>query len=1257
MAAAVQNCARWLAAVMLLGVALCCAQTQIYDGTVSGAVAGRLTDVHSRPLGGIALVLRNTLTGAESRTTTQKNGAYRFAGLAAGEYTLEAESPELGWGRVEGIEIASGHEARVQAAVEFAPLPVDRPRAVVAETVRTQMSVPVVTREMPAMSAAPVGAEIAGASAQSLPAAVHSMAAVQPEVMTAKAEEPVVLHALPDVSEIGELDLLAFPALEPADAAVGPEMDAAVAGSRAAIAALVAKLAVLRAALTAAPPVLDATPVSTATTTLSGDAVRVLPVAGRNWQEFTLSAPPADAQTAGAEGSAFGEDARPAGGTTVDGAHLRLAFGAPGAGRAESLMSPAANDATVREVQVANGGTAAGAMDDRTRVQTRGGGTELHAEAHVYELQNLWGARDPYSQWVKETAPATEISVPVFTAFPYTPSSHDTTWGTSLGGPLRRYRMNWFGAVSGNVRSDPAVSTVKHPDDFFAQPTNDEMQVLAARLGLASANPVAEGLAAYVPMLESLAGLLGPAPRAATQLTGFGRIDWNVAERHRITIEGSGARLNAPGGGLTSTSEMYGSHSFGGLHTSDEWLLARWEAYLTPNLLAVTQGSAGRQILARPADVPSAFEQAFNINVWGQLPEMVVDSRYGFTIGNPARFGAGSYPDEHLYEAQEGLDWVHGKLMVKAGGDLRHNADAISLLRNHTGTYHYTYLTNFISDALVFEKYGMGDVLDPMNQHNCDQRGKAWRDSSGQLHGLGYLPCYSWYSQMLGPTDWQLSTNDFAGFATAQWQPVKTLVLSAAMRWERQQLPQPIALVNNPDLLLTQRMASPGNEWGPRVGLAWGVHEGRWPVLQVGYGMYFGRVGNNVIQQALAQTGSLNGDLNFMMKPTDNLNNGGAPPFPYVLAGEPGTVIKPGAVEFAPRFMNPEIHQAEAGIEERLPGRVELRVSGLMSLARRLPVTMDTNIDPAMNPQTVTYAVVDPIGAGPIKTPTITVPFYAAWPSATGANGRLNPSYQQITQIMSRANSTYEAGTVRLMRTARRGMTFQLRYTYAHAMDWNPDEGSNVTGPSVMDPNDFALEYGTSNLDQRHTVAGMVILDAPWKLRGTAGQIANGWSLATIGHYASGLPFTMRTAGSIPMIYPLDGSVIAGLAPGMNGYGGDNRVYGVGRNTYRYPDTWKADVRLGRRIALPHARELELMAESFNLFNHQNVTEVETVGYTIEPGSTSGSPPTLNFMTGLKVNTTEFGMPLNVNATDFYRPREIDFGLRLRFKYDPSLMY
>ena len=777
------------------------------------------------------------------------------------------------------------------------------------------------------------------------------------------------------------------------------------------------------------------------------------------------------------------------------------------------------------------------------------------------------------------------------------------------------------------------------------------MQVLSARLGLSSANPVAEGVQAYSKMLESLAGLLGPAPRTSQHWSGFGRLDWRAGEQHRFTLEGSGAAWDSPGGGLSRAAETYGNHSFGGLHGDTTSALVRWEAFLTPNLFAVTQGSMQRAVVTMPAETPSPFEETFRSSFWGQLPQITVDSRYGFTIGNPSRFGPGKSPDEHVYQAQETLAWAHGPLLMKAGFDLRHSADSTSLLNNHTGTYSYASVENFISDALVFAKFGLTDALDPTQQHNCDQRGKAWRDTTGQLHGLGYLPCYSYYKQTLGPTQWFLRTNDWAAFATAQWQPTKQLVISGSMRWDREELPPPIALVNNPDLPQTQHLPKLGSAFNPRLGLAWGKSESRWPMLRAGYGMYAGRTNNRVLETALTQTGSLKGDLSFFMRPTDNLQSksGGAPPFPYVLVGDPASALKPGAVEFAPGFHNAQIHQGVAEIEARLPGRILVSVSAMVSLARRLPVTIDTNYDPAENPKTITYAVVDATGIGPIKKPQITVPFFATWAGGGASTGRLNQNYQQITAMVSKANSTYEAATVRASRNARRGLSFHTRYTYGHAMDWNPNESSQVTGSSVFDPTNFALEYGTSNLDVRHSAAAMAIWQAPWNRKGAQGWLTNGWMLSGTAQFRSGLPYSMRTAGSITRTFDNNGAMSVGLGPGMNGFGGDDLVYGVGRNTFRHPRTWKADVRLGRRIGLGHGREAELLAESFNLFNHQNVTEVEMTGYTIEPGSIAGSLPTLNFLTGLKPGRTEFGKPLNINAVDFYRERQFDLGLRVRF--------
>jgi hypothetical protein len=124
-----------------------------------------------------------------------------------------------------------------------------------------------------------------------------------------------------------------------------------------------------------------------------------------------------------------------------------------------------------------------------------------------------------------------------------------------------------------------------------------------------------------------------------------------------------------------------------------------------------------------------------------------------------------------------------------SGASYSLNSDRTTLMRNQAGTYYYSSVANFISDALVFQGNGLSGALDKFNQHNCDPVGKPWRDTNGVLRGLGYLPCYSYYSQTMGPNDWSLGTDDWAAYVTAQWQPSKLFVLSAGLRWDLENLP------------------------------------------------------------------------------------------------------------------------------------------------------------------------------------------------------------------------------------------------------------------------------------------------------------------------------------------------------------------------------------------------------------------------------------------------------------------------------------
>jgi hypothetical protein len=1127
--------------------------------SATGSLEGRLTDWHSLPLAQATVVVRNLTTGVVARGVTGRNGSYRFSGLGAGEYRLEADVPSLGKGAVEGIVVAAGHATRVQAALlmELPKLPVEPDAEADAESEAEE----------------------------------HALDPVAPVVTTVIAQQE--LQRVP----VSSRDWGAFEALTPGanPAGSGQIGDQAKLGTGEAAGGAVSEIVSTEGAEAG-----------------SGQSGRIDGVTGR--RGFRGVGLPGE-QGNESVGASLGESA-------VLSMEARTGDGPADIGR-----------------------TGGGSVD----MYTEHGRNGLHGQVFFLSRQGWFGARNPFTQWVKETAGSGGFNIAQFTAEPYSPADDRETLGIGVGGKIRRDTLFWFAALDGLLRHDPAVATVRHPVSFFARPLDQELTVLASRLGLSSVDPVDEAVLAYSQGLESLDGLLGPVARSLRQWQGFVRVDWQLGERNHLSVEGNAANLDAPSGAVSRTAATYGSHSFGNREAHETWGLARVESFLSADLLNAFGVQYLRGIWRDLPQTSSSWEQSLTRYSGDPLPEMIADSKYGFVLGKPTRLGNGRSPDERSFSVQDTLSWVRGAHLLKVGGSFDHVSDAVGVLLNQDGTYSYADTFNFVSDASNFLALkGFGNSNDPdAGHHNCDATGKVPKSPTSDSTGIGPLPCYAWYSQRIGPTNWHLSTNELAAFVQEQWQPFHNLTISAGVRVEAQQLPPVIAGVANPDLSGTQELPSLGLNWGPRFGLAWSLGQGT--VLRAGAGLYYGAVDNSTVLAALTQTGSANGDLTFFFKPTDF----GAPPFPHVFPAAPATEVRSGAVSFGSRFRLQQVDQAVVSLEREMPDHWLVSVSGLASLGRRLPISVDTNLvrtlDGSGNPRTITYDVVDASGMGPIKTPTITAPLYTS---------RDNGSYQQLASIESRANSTYDAAMFKIVRYGGRGLSLHAHYLLAHAADWNPNETGQVSGDDVLDPEDFRLEYGASNLDIRHSAGATVLYSTPWKLRDWEGMVANGWSVAAVGQFRSGLPFTIRTSGYVPGFYAplLSGghTLIEGVAPGMNGSGGDNRIYGIGRNTYRYPATWTGDARLAKRFIFPHRRQLELLAESFNLLNHQNVTLIETTGYSINRGSTTGGKPTFNFLTGLTKaglpsTVPEFGKPLDVNATNFYRQREFEFGLRLRF--------
>jgi hypothetical protein len=153
------------------------------------------------------------------------------------------------------------------------------------------------------------------------------------------------------------------------------------------------------------------------------------------------------------------------------------------------------------------------------------------------------------------------------------------------------------------------------------------------------------------------------------------------------------------------------------------------------------------------------------------------------------------------------------------------------------------------------------------------------------------------------------------------------------------------------------------------------------------------------------------------------------------------------------------------------------------------------------------------------------------------------------------------------------------------------------------------------------------------------------WTVAPIVQIATGRPYSDYIGGDAPPVKGPD-SLIPGNCSGCLGYlgagGGQYRLPMLGRNSFRYEDFYNTDLRLSRRVYFREHRDLELLAEAFNLFNHQNITGRHSTLYSVyTPYSALASTSTLEY-------DSRFGTATSAAST-IYREREIQLGVRLHF--------
>jgi len=940
-------------------------------------------------------------------------------------------------------------------------------------------------------------------------------------------------------------------------------------------------------------------------TNLTNTALENLPSNGRRWSNFALQTEGVTPDQNGYGLLSFRGISVLLNNNTIDGVDNNQAFFSEERGR--TRIGYSTTQAAVQEFQVntsnyaAEYGRAAGGV---VNTVTRSGGNQLHGQVFLYDRDSVWGATNPFTTLTQRLADGS------YSTTPFKPEDQRRQWGTGVGGPIRRDKLFWFFAYDQYRRDFPGVARTADAKagaalKLFATPSAQQVDTLAARIQ----TNTAQALADYNTVLTGLNSMLGAVPRTASQYIFFPKIDWDLDERNHLIFQYNHMRWNSPAGVQTATSSDYGIASFGNDFVSEDWGIVRWNYFVTANLLNEARYQLGRDFESEFAQTPTPFEQPFAINPYEQSPQIsIASSSYGFTFGKPAFLNRAAYPDELRSQFVDTVSWVHHKHSIKAGYDFSHVIDNTNNLFNGTGSYTYSNVLNFTSDLYA--------------PSSCETGAS----------GVGNLPCYDYHTQALGPSIFRFTTNDYAAYLQDEWKLLHNFTFSLGIREEYQQLPNTNKALANPEIPETRILPRIRKNLAPRFGLAWDIFGHGDTILRAGYGLYYGHIVNSTAFAALTQTGAPGSQLSYYFKPVDI----GAPPFPHVFTNEPPNANLPNAIYFDQRTRNPVVQEMEISLGQKIGARTEISISALGSLGRKLPNFIDKNID-LSSAGAITYEVDDSTGKGPLKRKTYTTSFFTK---------RLNPNYNDFTDIFTETNSRYEAAMVKLSRTLGRAGDIHASYVYSHAVDFNQNSTTFPDNNDILDPTNFGLEYGTSNFDVRQRLTGNAIVRTPWKLHGLRGQLFDGYSLAPVVELRTGLPYSLRTTGSIPSIKYTDTvnriETLSGLGASINGSGGDNRIAEIGRNTYRYPSVCNLDLRAAKVFQLGERNKLEILGEAFNLLNHQNVTNIDTTGYLIDGAASPASLPRLTYQ-------TTFGTVTNSNSTTLYRERQIQLAARWTF--------
>lgn len=879
-----------------------------------------------------------------------------------------------------------------------------------------------------------------------------------------------------------------------------------------------------------AAPLLVETQPSAVSTLLDERAVNDFPLNGRRFSDLALFSPGVTQDPRGLTSATNGDLSF--GGIRgfqntflVDGGDYNNAFFAQARGRYRTPYNFSTE--VVQEFRVSS--NAYGAEQGRSggavvNVVTKSGSNHVHGTVFYYLRDSSMGAANPF--------------------LAFKPHNRQQQVGGTIGGPIQRNKIFFFAGFDQHIFHVPNVV------EFL-----DGSSQVVPQAGTGPYSPgdhEATDQALVFAAAAQLTSLAGEYPAAQIGNSSYGKLDVNLSPRHQL-----GIRVN--------TSRYWGSNnvfldpaspvSYDAINNNGQELVSTETANL-----ALTSSVRQRWISHFRAQYSRDLQKSYSnsSDVLVKIPTILDGMGRSNILPRQTR--------EHRVHIAETLSVEGQRHSLKLGGDGLFTKIYDFFPSQQSGEYLFYPIK---VDPFTFQPRQGGLQLSPLRAYAHE------------------VPHY--YLQNFGSATSHPDTNEYAAFAQDTIRVTDRLALNLGVRWDLQTFTT-AGLVSNPLFPPSGKVPFQPYNFAPRAGLAYSFGNKRPLVVRAGYGIFFVRIPQ--IYNSIVQTENGISDAHLFLNNNDYYDRQVFPSYPNPLVICPldaaNCALPAGFTQgvthdvsaFAGNFVTPRVQQSSITLEKEIAARTTIAVSLLNVRGEHLIRALDVNLP---QPIALTYPLFDSTGSifsggyytvDSFATWQFTRSLTCPWPPCINPLGRPIADLGAINEFQSAASSNYNGGTLSINRRVARGAYLRFSYTYARAMDDGQD--ALVAGQPATVQNSFnpSAERGPSVTDQRHRVVAAFSAEPRFFHRGHEGlgRLFNDWKISTVVNYGTGRPYNATVAGD----------------PNQDGNSLNDRLPGYTRNAFTGPDYATTDVRLTRTIRFRERYKLNLVAESFNLFNRDN---------------------------------------------------------------------